>query len=234
MSLPITTIPEQLTPNVIHVGFAELSPDFHPDVLAWCLSPDELGRASAMQDPDRYRSYVAAHVLTRRVLAQILCVAAEEVPLLFPPNGAPVTAVPDCHISLSHSGNLVMLALAHDGPIGVDVQRVGGRNDIQTLAQRFFAPAEIELIAKTAIEETSRTFHRLWARKEAVSKAEGTGLLSAHGRLPVLEDVVQGPSGCVWHLADAPSPEAVAVAAVASPRPATEILVYDWGRLLAG
>lgn len=78
---------------------------------------------------------------------------------------------PAFHFNVSHSGDWVVCAVA-DGPVGVDVEQVT-QADLR-IADRFFAPEEIELLHR--VRDQNRAFYRLWTAKESYIKYLGTGL----------------------------------------------------------
>jgi 4'-phosphopantetheinyl transferase len=93
--------------------------------------------------------------------------------------------------NVSHSGEWVVLAFAKRCRLGVDIERLRSDRDMTGIAERFFSPEEMELVARSG--DPQRTFFQVWVRKEALVKAHGQGLsfgLSrfsvpiADGRLP--------------------------------------------------
>lgn len=93
-------------------------------------------------------------------------------------NGKPyLLDYPDFHFSLSHSGNVVALAVS-DREIGLDVQEyVIIKRD---LAKRFFTEEEQELLLKQKDEDSYRKlFFMLWSMKESYIKYTGLGM--SHG-----------------------------------------------------
>ena len=90
-------------------------------------------------------------------------------------NGKPyLLEYPDFHFSLSHSGNVVALAVSGQ-EIGLDVQEhVAIKKD---LAKRFFTEAEKELLLREKDEESyNRLFFKLWSIKESYIKYTGRGM----------------------------------------------------------
>jgi 4'-phosphopantetheinyl transferase len=83
--------------------------------------------------------------------------------------------------SISHSGDLVAVALTAGRPVGVDVEAIG-RRDYEPLLTRVCAVAERQHV------HTARDFYTVWTRKEAVLKATGTGL-----RTPLTSVTVTAP-----------------------------------------
>lgn len=72
------------------------------------------------------------------------------------------------YFSLSHSGKIAVCAAAKL-PVGVDVQAVKDYNE--AIAKRYFTVDEYSMA-----KNNDKIFTRIWARKEAVAKAEGTGI----------------------------------------------------------
>ncbi|MEU3898842.1 4'-phosphopantetheinyl transferase superfamily protein [Streptomyces sp. NPDC045251] len=107
------------------------------------------------------------------------------------------------HFSLSHSGELALLALA-PRPVGVDVELARAGLDADRLARRFFPQPERELVERDGLG----AFVRLWTRKEACVKAAGARLTQGMG-VPVAhtapQAVVHDPTGALqgpWRVAD--------------------------------
>ncbi len=82
----------------------------------------------------------------------------------------------DLSFNLSHSGHWVLCALARGRRLGVDVEREREGMEYVALAERFFCPREISLLATGPEPETCRLFFKYWTLKEAYLKAEGSGL----------------------------------------------------------
>jgi hypothetical protein len=89
----------------------------------WLDDAERRRAASYSHLADRNR-FVAGRSLLRAVLAENLCVAPSEVPLVQPPGGPPELTGPahGLHWSVSHAGPLIAVALARR-PVGVAVER---------------------------------------------------------------------------------------------------------------
>lgn len=74
----------------------------------------------------------------------------------------------DIHFSLSHSKNIAVCAIAQT-PVGVDVQEIKEPN--LKIAEKYFTQNELSLN-----DGSDSWFMHIWSRKEAVAKAEGTGI----------------------------------------------------------
>lgn len=125
---------------------------------------------------DRGR-YVAAHVALRQLLAQRTGHAAASLVIEAGTYGKPYLAgAPGCAFSLSHSDELALVALADDGEIGVDLERVRPLSDLEGLERQCLTAGERHALDGLAPDERSLAFLRRWTRKEACLKALGTGL----------------------------------------------------------
>lgn len=155
------------------------------------LDDGERRRLARLQSAAGAARFVAAHALLRLVVGHRLGVdpAALEVSATClrctGAHGVPrIAGYPDLHLSLSHAGDRVVLALG-DAPLGVDVETAAA-----TSFPGFAAVALAD--GEQAVTDVERAV--LWTRKEAVLKATGHGLavpptaltVSPAGEPPVL------------------------------------------------
>lgn len=163
----------------IHYGILPAASD-ELDRFERCLSQPERERASRFRfarDRDRY---VFGRGSLRRILASYLCTSPDEVAFRYGAAGKPELARPGSEnvvrFNLSHSGDVVLVAVAQDREVGVDVEAVRGAAATDGVAARFFHPAEVASLAALENTERSLAFYRFWTRKEAYLKARGDGL----------------------------------------------------------
>ncbi|WP_205699538.1 4'-phosphopantetheinyl transferase superfamily protein [Conexibacter sp. SYSU D00693] len=105
---------------------------------------------------------------------------------------------PGDHGSASHTGDLLVLAVCAQAPVGVDVERVVPRR--RGLASRLH-PREQVALAATPDDEWDAAFTGLWTAKEAVLKARGTGLEGGLETFAVVDDEVRHATDGPWALA---------------------------------
>jgi 4'-phosphopantetheinyl transferase len=143
--------------------------------LSATLTADERARmASFYRDADA-RRFLVGRATLRRVLADHLAVAPLEVPLAFGPNGKPEIAG-ELRVNVSHSGDVVLVALAHGVEIGVDVEHADERHASGTRLDAFFSPREIRDHLALPSELRLASFFHIWTSKEAIVKAVAAGL----------------------------------------------------------
>ena len=91
-------------------------------------------------------------------------------------NGKPYFKNSDISFSLSHSGDISVAAICDekDNIVGVDVEKIIDRGNIDELAERFFSNAEkLDFLEHG---KTPKAFFEIWTKKEAYAKMTGDGL----------------------------------------------------------
>lgn len=142
------------------------------------LSAAELARAVRFVFERDRRRYLAAHAALRRLLAETTGIAASELVFDEGPFGKPHLSDPAApSFNLSHSGDVALIGIGPPGvEVGVDVEVPRTMSDALELAERHFAPAEIDALRSTPPDQRDHAFLRGWTRKEACLKAIGSGL----------------------------------------------------------
>jgi 4'-phosphopantetheinyl transferase len=142
------------------------------------LSAAEQTRAVRFVFERDRRRYLAAHVALRRLLAEATGIAASDLVFDEGPFGKPYLPGPAApSFNLSHSGDVALIGIGPPGvEIGVDVEVPRTMSDALELAERHFAPAEIDTLRSTPPAQRDQAFLCGWTRKEACLKAIGSGL----------------------------------------------------------
>lgn len=137
---------------------------------------DRLRRAA-----DRAR-FGTAHALARIAVGEQLGRAPQAVrfsrrcPWCGGPHGKPQLDPPELALSLSHSGDRVVVALRCDGPVGVDVEQLAALPDVELLARQALSRTERAAVQQPPAGDRGRLVLTCWTRKEAALKATGHGL----------------------------------------------------------
>ena len=85
------------------------------------------------------------------------------------PHGRPRLPGTGLEASISHSGDVVVVAVTPAGPVGVDVEQVAGTDHTDLVSTVCTGSEQRHL-------RTAADFYSYWTRKEAVLKATGEGL----------------------------------------------------------
>ena len=217
-------------------GRAETLPDGALDLF---LSAEERQRAQRFKNPLHGRRYRFAHAVLRRLLShQAGNIAPAALRFVLGPHGKPFLdpcgGTPAVHFNLSHSGDLVLVALSGDAELGVDIECLDRGVDVPGVAGRFFHPAEVAALNREPESRRAECFFTFWTRKEALIKAAGTGLFASVQDIDGTAGTVSLPSArgggerAAFQVRDLPAPAGFR-AALAVP-PATgpaELLVWQ-------
>jgi 4'-phosphopantetheinyl transferase len=163
-----------------HVWWAR--PSRRPAHVMQLLDGKERARSAAFHRlEDRWR-FVTARALTRTVLGRYLDVDPVALHVAARCNrcgstshGKPRLVKPDANMemSLSHSGDLVAVAVARSVAVGVDVQEVTPRALSPAVARRFLTEAELGTVGQLPEPERTRQILQCFTSKEALLKATG-------------------------------------------------------------
>ncbi len=144
------------------------------------LSAEERTRAGRFIFEADRRRFRAARWALRRILGERLGVPPAEVAFRILPGGKPALAPPfdgtGVRFNLSHSGDLLLVALADGREVGADVERAREDLDWPALSARFLPAGSVATLAALAPAEGRAAFFRAWTLAEALGKAAGVGL----------------------------------------------------------
>jgi len=93
--------------------------------------------------------------------------------------GKPYLAGSNLRFNLSHTRSLALFAFAREVDLGIDVEDIQASDDLDAVTEQNFAPAERAALLALPQPERAAAFYRCWTRKEALLKAEGSGLFRA-------------------------------------------------------
>lgn len=129
--------------------------------------------------PHAARLFLISRVLTKFVLSDKLGISPHEVNIQLQPNGKPfVQGNKAVYFNLSHSADVIVLAVTEEGEIGVDVERVDREFDWMRV-DSVLAPSEIEWIQENERIDPSTVYQRffqIWTLKESYIKCTGEGM----------------------------------------------------------
>src|SRR4051794_7640707 len=139
------------------------------------LDPNEMERRSQFTNRDDRDRFTRGAVLLRLAVASLTGCDASTVPVSRTcdacgrQHGRPRLPGTRLHASVSHSSELVVVAATPAGPVGVDVEKIGGPPSRRLLSTVCTAEEQAFVL-------TPKDFYTLWVRKEAILKATGDGM----------------------------------------------------------
>jgi 4'-phosphopantetheinyl transferase len=170
-----------LDSNAVHAWRASL--DQRPsqvDRLQHTLAVDELSRAGRFYFPRDHERFVVARGVLRDILGRYLHRAPESLSFTYNLYGKPVLATESgtqaLRFNLSHSHGAALYVVTRGREIGVDLELIRERLEMDQIAERFFSRPEIAALYALPTELRKRAFFLCWTLKEAYIKATGKGL----------------------------------------------------------
>ena len=134
-------------------------------------------------EPQRQR-YLVTRALVRSTLSRYADVGPAAWSFRERAGGRPELSgpepVPPLHFNVSHTDGLVACLVGPDRELGVDVENLERHRRALDIADRHFAPDEVEALHALPADARRTRFLELWTLKEAYLKARGVGL-----RLPL-------------------------------------------------
>ena len=99
----------------------------------------------------------------------------------------------DLRFNLSHSGDLLLVAVARGRAVGVDLEPVRELSHREAVERRVFSADERRALSAVPPERRLEAFFNGWTRKEALAKAMGDGMWATMGRAHVTFDPADAP-----------------------------------------
>ncbi len=168
-----TTLP-QLTHQAVHIWSIPLAFDSQFD--ASCLSSDEKKRADTLIIPQKRQLFIAGRCCLRNLLSTYLDIAPKAIQLTYDLHGKPSLQSNQkrLYFNVSHSNNLMLVALTLNHSIGIDIELKRPLDDMNLIARDILSDNERRVFqTKTNKHDW---FFRIWTLKESYLKAIGTGL----------------------------------------------------------
>lgn len=168
-----------LPANEVHLYLVSFNkPGLTPNQLLPLLNEAERTQAARYITTALQERYIITHGLLRLLLGKYLQIAPEAVRFIFNEYKKPALAnehASTLRFNLSHSGDYVVFALANNIDLGIDIERIQDQPKME-VAERFFCREETSALRALPPAEQTQCFYRLWAKKEAIIKANGKGL----------------------------------------------------------
>ncbi len=163
-----------------------------------------------------------SHRKVRKILSHYINIPEESLCIEFGSHGKPylpnLPAGENFYFNLSHSGKYMALAVSACTPVGIDIENMNRKVDIDKIARHFFHPLEAEAFNSLKKDEKKEAFFRLWTIKESFLKGLGQGFAispsSFYARATdrnsfhiISSDEKLKEKSTSWHLTPIPAPD---------------------------
>lgn len=140
------------------------------------LNTEEKTRAERFYFAKHQRRFATARTTLRIILARYLNTSPERLEFSYNNHGKPkVINSSRLQFNLSHSGDLALLAVGKNFPMGVDIEKYSAR-PYEGIAKSAFSDLEFNEFLKIPSALRPAVFFHIWSQKEAFIKACGLGL----------------------------------------------------------
>jgi 4'-phosphopantetheinyl transferase len=140
------------------------------------LSEDEKIRADRLKNPRSASQQIISRGILRLLLGNYTGKDPKDLVFSYSKFGKPVltnTERSDIFFNLSHSGNLLLIAIGKGKHIGIDVEKIDGKIDIFGISSLVFSNDERYSLSRSL--DPVQNFYELWTAKEAILKSTGLG-----------------------------------------------------------
>lgn len=146
------------------------------DQGAGWLSPGERERAERFADRRAAARFTAARAALRQLLGDRLGSAPAAIEIVEEATGRPRLSHSTLRFSVSHSGDMALVALADHGRIGVDIEALRPLPAAVAIARAVQDAALAARLEGLSPAERSHAFLAAWTKREALAKASGHAL----------------------------------------------------------
>ncbi len=170
-----------LEPSIIHIWHVDLKlTDSEYQQLKEYLNPEELQRLQRYTHEQAQQQYLAARGRLKQLLAGYLGTVPNMIQFELGEYGKPRLAGTNIDnglvFNVSHSGAVALIAISKNRTLGIDVEKINGRHNLQGMAQRCFSHQELNNWNQLDEPRKTTAFYTYWCAKEAFLKATGRGL----------------------------------------------------------
>lgn len=172
----------QLTDNEIHLWLTDIESVDGESIAAY----RELMNAEERERNDRYRFERGrlADGVTRALVRTTLSRYADVEPTAWAfskgrygkPEISGPGELPPLRFNVSHTRRYVVCAVGLEADLGVDIEWTLRRNDVLSIADRFFSELEVRELFELPEHRQHDRFFDYWTLKEAYMKARGEGI----------------------------------------------------------
>lgn len=160
---------DEITESLLHSDYRDL------------LNAAERGQERRFYFARDRRRYLITRALVRTVLSRYVSIHPKKWIFATNAYGRPQIVNPQARderlsFNISHTNSLIVLGVTRCRALGVDVENFRARRASLEVADSYFAPQEVEVLAAAPPDQQQYRFFEYWTLKEAYIKARGMGL----------------------------------------------------------
>jgi 4'-phosphopantetheinyl transferase len=172
----------RLDSGCVHIWKVGIDHTLPRKELRQFLSTDEQIRAGRIIIPEKRYSFISSRYALRKILSFYTGQSVVSIKFNYGINGKPylLHSGKESSISfnISHSENLLVVALINHGQIGIDLEYFHQIGSINWVINNYFSLNDQVFFSNLPERQKAPAFFSAWTKKEARGKAIGTGLSS--------------------------------------------------------
>lgn len=161
----------------------------HIYVFKQMMANNEMKRARNFYFTEDRSSFIVSRGILRTILACYVSIDPINIQINYGKHGKPfldsIGTKSNIQFNLSHSKNILVIAISLGQSVGVDIEKIRKLADLDMLVATICSQHEKDQFKKLPDTEKLLSFFRCWTRKEAYIKAIGTGLHTPLDQLTV-------------------------------------------------
>ncbi len=179
---PLSVPVNHLADNEVHLWLVDIRDVTSPFISTqWLhlLTDEEQSRMQQFRKLEKQRQFVVARVALRLILNALLRKpSARDIVFALSETNKPFLQhnTQNIQFNLSHSGNVILIAVTRSRQCGVDIEVVNTGRDVVKLAEYYFHKEEYAALRHSEQSPDVMLFYKLWTLKEAFVKADGRGM----------------------------------------------------------
>jgi 4'-phosphopantetheinyl transferase len=171
------------------------------------LSQEEITKSNQFRFAKDRRRYIYFHSVFRIILSEYCCMRPKDLKFSYNEFRKPSLEIKDFYFSFAHSNDLAICALASGYSVGVDIELLQEKIDVNSIANLFFSEEEKRILASTQNKNKFVDFYSMWTGKEAYGKAIGCGIIFPLNKITIpvsysefMRDSIKGLDENNWAL----------------------------------
>jgi len=170
-----------ITKYEIHVYYFSIQPRLEEyDKFYRFLSEDEKEKSRKYRFIKDAQKYVVRRGIIRLLLSKYTGIAPKNLEYEYSKKGKPTLKTSrnsnKIFFNLSYSGEALLVTIASEREVGIDVEQIKELPEEGLLAKKFFSAFEYKRYLHMKEQKDLKAFYKCWTCKEAYVKATGMGL----------------------------------------------------------
>ncbi len=230
-----------LNPKEVHVWIVPFDPASDPEKFRSILSETEKQRADRFHFIKDKIQFIFFHGVLRVLLGRYL--KSDPARLIFSKNpwGKPELnrdgGAEKIFFNISHSNRLALMAFSRTGELGIDVEFLDAKREMESIAEKYFTSKEWEKLRGQRETLGDRALFQHWALKEALIKGIGKGLSISLREVEISWDAREKSATILnlgsnevrgWALQILPEPAPDYVSALATSGEVTKTKIFEY------